>query len=120
MEWDGINWVKTAGPVTPTGRQNHAMVFDSGLFRWKTIMFGGNLAGTPSVGNDTWEWDGYTWELKALARLSRLQHDTGIPWPMIQHEVKLSCLAEIPVVIKHGNGMVKTGFKKTQPLNHPL
>lgn len=56
-EWDGSTWTQRFTLVTPPGRANHAMVFDSA--RERVVMFGGD-SGAGYL-NDTWEWDGATW-----------------------------------------------------------
>ncbi|MBI1827591.1 MAG: hypothetical protein HYR83_14540 [Planctomycetes bacterium] len=65
-EWDGTSWnqVATIGPVP---RVYHAMAFDS--TRGVTVLFGGYGGyGIDEAAdlNDTWEWDGKSWELRTF------------------------------------------------------
>jgi hypothetical protein len=60
-EWDGETWVERTpdGPV-PSARHMHAMVYDAS--RGVTVLFGGIDGGAGGWLQDTWEWDGETWE----------------------------------------------------------
>ena len=63
-EWDSENWylVKDESPLgeeAPEPRQNHAMAFDTR--RQRVILFGGQIVGDNQT-EDTWEWDGISWE----------------------------------------------------------
>lgn len=63
-EWDGNAWqmVHSGGPGTPDPRVLHEMVFDSA--RGRVVLFGGvDFAG--NTRDDTWEWDGVSWQLVA-------------------------------------------------------
>lgn len=58
--WDGSSWtlVSTSGP---SARRGHFMVYDSA--NKKVILFGGSTGATYSgYLNDTWGWDGSTWQ----------------------------------------------------------
>ncbi|MFU8802305.1 MAG: LamG-like jellyroll fold domain-containing protein, partial [Bradymonadaceae bacterium] len=62
-EWDGATRTWANRMVTGPGpRNNHGLAFDSA--RNRTVLFGGfhDVAGYPE---DTWEWDGTSWELVA-------------------------------------------------------
>lgn len=58
-EWDGENWTQMAD-AGPSGRQSHAMAFDSQ--RNQTVLFGGSGGrGGGFFLADTWAWDGENW-----------------------------------------------------------
>lgn len=56
-EWDGANWTLRTPAVSPPGRHNHAMAYDS--IRQRTVLFGGE--GASGYLDDTWEWNGTDW-----------------------------------------------------------
>jgi cysteine-rich repeat protein len=59
-ELDGRSWTFKSGAIGPDKRSQHAMVYDPG--RARVVMFGGSTSsGTPQL-DDTWLWDGTTWE----------------------------------------------------------
>jgi hypothetical protein len=65
-EWDGTNWSMRAPATVPPQRAEHAMTYDAA--RQRVVMFGGDPGGgiivtTPY--DDTWEWDGVDWSLRA-------------------------------------------------------
>jgi hypothetical protein len=68
--WDGQNWTMTHYAKPPV-RGYFAMVFDAK--RGKTVLFGGhdNLkfcsGGASTNCQDTWEWDGGSWQLASMA-----------------------------------------------------
>jgi len=59
-EWDGTNWTLLRPAASPPPRCEHAMVWDPA--RQRIVLFGGQT-NSPSAFqlNDTWEWDGRTW-----------------------------------------------------------
>jgi hypothetical protein len=57
-EWDGEAWTQLNPPTKPPARRFFGMAYDP--IRERTVLFGGNSAITPYMG-DTWEWDGTTW-----------------------------------------------------------
>jgi hypothetical protein len=61
-EWDGYDWqlVAPSGPGTPTARVTHDMAYDAN--RGVTVLFGGIDAAGNAL-DDTWEWNGATWQL---------------------------------------------------------
>ena len=66
-EWDGRSWqlIESEGPG-PSAREDHAMAYDAA--RGRVVLFGGDiivpLGGyNNGIGNDTWEWDGRSWQL---------------------------------------------------------
>jgi len=64
--WDGTNWSPGGSAHAPPGRFDHALVYDSA--RGRTVMFGGVGPVTTNVPlQDTWEWDGIDWTLRATA-----------------------------------------------------
>jgi hypothetical protein len=61
-EWDGSNWADVSPPSGRPGRRyKHAMAYDS--IRGRVVLFGGvgMQAGSWTLPDDTWEWDGSTW-----------------------------------------------------------
>ncbi len=53
-------WTSLApGGGGPAGRENFAMAYDSA--RQRVVVFGGHVAGSPNLVNDTWEWNGSSW-----------------------------------------------------------
>lgn len=57
---DVPTWTAVAAQVRPSARTAHAMAFDS--VRQRLVLFGGSTGGaSPTLLNDTWEWDGTTW-----------------------------------------------------------
>jgi cysteine-rich repeat protein len=56
-EWDGTSWVEQHPLTRPPARRGHAMVYDAA--RGRTLLFGGNQAG--SLLADQWTWDGTRW-----------------------------------------------------------
>jgi hypothetical protein len=61
--YDGINWEQKSPQHSPSGRYGSKMVFDSR--RHVAVMFG---AYGPTNSNETWEWDGNDWTLRALSQ----------------------------------------------------
>lgn len=60
-EWDGELWHhRTPVGARPQERHGHAMAYDTA--RQRTVVFGGVLFPQGRV-NDTWEWDGETWNM---------------------------------------------------------
>jgi hypothetical protein len=60
-EWDGTNWTQRTPAVSPPGREQHGLAYDSA--RGLTVMFGGAFVNGQSWAalSDTWEWDGTNW-----------------------------------------------------------
>ncbi len=64
-EWDGAQWMQ--GPAGPAPRAQPAMAFDAA--RNRTVLFGGMgqcFAFSCPTGADTWEFDGTSWQQRAL------------------------------------------------------
>ncbi|MEM4337114.1 MAG: kelch repeat-containing protein [Candidatus Woesearchaeota archaeon] len=61
-EYDGSSWTDVTSSVgsSPAKRQEHAMAFDSS--RNVTVLFGGMTEILGTHFNDTWEYDGSSWE----------------------------------------------------------
>lgn len=57
-EWDGEDWIQIDTPVSPSGRNLHAMAYDES--RHKIVMYGGQNSGGYLA--DLWEYDGSTWK----------------------------------------------------------
>ena len=57
-EFNGTNWQQVNTPQSPSGRNHHAMVYDSQ--RRVVVLFGGRSAADPQL-DDTWEYNGATW-----------------------------------------------------------
>ncbi len=58
--WNGIDWFRRLGGLTPPTRSGHAMAHDEA--RAKTVLYGGFYYATIAR-DDTWLWDGDSWEL---------------------------------------------------------
>src|SRR5262249_14972592 len=74
-EWGGGVWTQRVA-TGPTGRADHAMVYDAS--RQVTILFGG---GNGTSFNDTWEWNGAAWTRQVISGPSarfgyRIVYDT--------------------------------------------
>jgi hypothetical protein len=61
-EWNGSTWSnKTPASNNPPARFGHQLAFDAR--RGRVVLFGGWLGGFPNtLMDDTWEWDGTSWE----------------------------------------------------------
>jgi len=64
-EYDGANWTLVTTASSPSARQLHGMVYDSG--RGKVVLFGGDGGSSATSENDTWEYDGVNWTLVTTA-----------------------------------------------------
>ena len=64
-EWDGASWRQRTPPSDPGGRNGHVMAFDS--LRRRVVLFGGYRSDNAGPRDDTWEYDGTTWMLRASA-----------------------------------------------------
>lgn len=71
-EWNGTVWQQRTSVVTPPGRFDFALAYDS--LRGRTVLFGGR-SGQFGAMSDTWEWDGTNWA----------QRSTGGPPPRLAH-----------------------------------
>ncbi len=61
--WDGATWTELAPETSPPGRLGHTMVYDGG--RDRIVLFAGWTIESDDgveIDNDTWEWDGTTWQ----------------------------------------------------------
>jgi hypothetical protein len=69
-EWDGANWIQRSPATSPPARMNHAMATD--LARRRIVLFGGQTGVTTTLTNlnDTWEYDGTTWQQVTPVSLS--------------------------------------------------
>ncbi|HSO38106.1 MAG TPA: hypothetical protein VLT33_36510 [Labilithrix sp.] len=63
-EWDGTGWAERTPPLSPPARRAACAAYDS--VRKVTVVFGGRPEGTTSALDDTWEWDGKTWQRGAM------------------------------------------------------
>ena len=59
--WDGDDWVELSPPTSPPPLRAGRLVYDSA--RDRVVLFGGatSTANTPTLSDETWEWDGTTW-----------------------------------------------------------
>ena len=55
-EWDGDGWIERTTTLSPSARQDAALVWDGA--RQRALLFGGFDG---SKRDDTWEWDGLDW-----------------------------------------------------------
>lgn len=89
-EWNGTTWVQGLSTTAPSGRVGHAMAFDG--TRQRTILFGGSTTGIFDRLNDTWEWNGQSWQQLTTATTPPLRAEAGMAAP-----------ANGPVVLHGGN-----------------
>ncbi len=66
-EWDGKDWkeifpIDNEGDGNPSNRFDLHMAYDS--IRSKVVLFGGSDGGDTGPLNDTWEYNGLSWEMK--------------------------------------------------------
>ncbi len=74
--WDGAQWSRTDPPARPPAREHFAVARDDRPGRGRLVLFGGTRADAGACAleadtawcDDTWEWDGETWELAAPER----------------------------------------------------
>ena len=59
-EWDGSNWIERTPTVRPPARGGHALVYHDRL--GVTLAFGGDKGACTILYEDTWAWDGNTWQ----------------------------------------------------------
>jgi hypothetical protein len=65
-EWDGAVWTRRATSAAISARLHHRMVYD--VARERILLFGGSPSpGSYLSSDDTWEWDGRDWTLRAPA-----------------------------------------------------
>jgi hypothetical protein len=62
--WNGISWTPVNPPTRPSARQGAAMACD--YRRGVVVLFGGRVVNIGTDLNDTWEWNGTSWQLRAL------------------------------------------------------
>ena len=58
--WDGCNWMQQNPATSPPGRSFGHVAFDQRSR--KLVLFGGGSANSDLARNDTWLWDGTTWQ----------------------------------------------------------
>ncbi len=86
-EWDGSNWADVTPPSgSPNPRAYHAMAYDSSLHR--TILFGGFSFAEGNF-NDTWAWDGSSWNRLATTAAPSLRISPGLAFDSVQQRVLL-------------------------------
>lgn len=68
-QWDGTDWTELQPALSPSPRRDVAAAFDAG--RGRGVVFGGggycDRSGCQVRGDETWEWDGSTWQQIATA-----------------------------------------------------
>jgi hypothetical protein len=64
-EYDGTTWAQSTPPQSPVARWGSALVHDAA--RARSVLFGGFQDQPMGPLNDTWEWDGAAWVLRAPA-----------------------------------------------------
>lgn len=75
-EWDGTTWTPRVFGIRPTPRTGPALGYDP--IRARIVLHGGlDLSGTSGVSDQTWEYDGLSWQLVATGGGpgGRYQHD---------------------------------------------
>jgi hypothetical protein len=65
FEWDGLNWIAQPVPQAPSSHQLAGVAYDEA--RGRLVRFGGISIDGQTQYNETWEWDGAAWELRAPA-----------------------------------------------------
>jgi methionine-rich copper-binding protein CopC len=88
--WDGTQWKEHPTPPALEPRLNPAMAYDS--VRQEVVLFGGltgSAAGTAVPANDTWVWDGISWEKKTPATTPPGRNAAQITWDPVREEVVL-------------------------------
>jgi hypothetical protein len=62
--WDGKTWVRANPAVSPSARRDVAMAYDEA--HHDVVLFGGDVNATHGLAsvNDTWIWNGSTWQQK--------------------------------------------------------
>lgn len=91
--WSGAAWTQCvvgAQPSSsvPSGRVGHAMAYDSR--RQVAVLYGGY--DDTGIRNDTWEWNGLNWALRAI----------GGPPPLQQHEMVYDAARGATIVLMCG------------------
>ena len=76
--WDGRSWSKLAPAASPTVRTNTAVVDDRG--RGNVLLFGGYSGGFSFIYNDTWSWDGATWNVHPPSGAPPPQYGSAIAY----------------------------------------
>lgn len=62
-EFDGVTWNLVTTANSPSARQWFGMAFDS--LRGKVVLYGGQASGLLLDSDETWEYDGVNWSLRA-------------------------------------------------------
>ncbi|MBI3778299.1 MAG: hypothetical protein HY274_05225, partial [Gammaproteobacteria bacterium] len=62
-EWDGSAWTQSFPSFYPSPRAGCAMTYD--VTRRRIVLLGGFVLPGPTYYNETWEWDGANWSLRA-------------------------------------------------------
>ena len=93
-EWDGTTWMQRFPAVSPPGRFDFALAYDS--VRGRTVLFGGS-SGLLGLMSDTWEWDGTNW----------LQRSSGGPSPRRSHAMTFDSV--------RGRTVLFGGYRSTSP-----
>jgi len=58
--WNGSQWTRLSPAAAPPARQLGGMAYDPLLRR--VVLFGGSTSSALAGANDTWSWDGVTWQ----------------------------------------------------------
>jgi uncharacterized protein (TIGR03437 family) len=86
--WDGSVWTRIATMPSPPARYETALVYDS--TRGRAVLFGGaNVVFPPSVGNETWVWDGSKWLQEFPAVSPRVQCCHSMAYDPVHDQVLL-------------------------------
>jgi len=98
-EWNGTTWANRTPPSgNPPVRYAHAMAYDAA--RKRVVLFGGRNSNS-TVANDTWEWDGKTWQ----------RFMTGNPPGRQHHTLAYDALRQC--VVLHAGGTQSTPYSDT-------
>lgn len=94
--YDGTSWQRRspdAAPraLAPPGRDSHAMAYDT--LRQRTVLFGGKnwagLNGSAQALNDTWEYDGATWQPRSLALAPPMRYGHAMVYDATRQKIIL-------------------------------
>ena len=88
-EWDGTAWTRRAESARswPPSLTGAASVFDSS--RSRVVMFGGHSLFAGGVRDDTWEWDGSTWNHMTTAVRPRARSDHALVYDVARSRTVL-------------------------------
>ncbi|RJQ13430.1 hypothetical protein C4553_03545 [Candidatus Parcubacteria bacterium] len=91
VAWNGTTWVSKTPSVSPPPRIEHGMAYDGA--RQEVILFGGGTAPGLFINrtplNDTWIWDGATWQQKFPSNSPTPRSNFGMAYDAERNETIL-------------------------------